>query len=757
MAGPRRRFTRRVLPALLIIAILGLGSRVGGGGDGGGAGAGDASAREDLTRLDGDRISVGTTTPSSPRVRAGLRDGTAIVDCTDPSPPPIPPRAASKPPPPARKESAGRAWNLGTESRGTRAETTKSKSTELVAGIAALEVDHSTHAADDEAARAIANAGKQTSGYADALDTSKIVFATFVSNGFHEFMLNWFEHTKRLGVDNVIVAALDAETEALCVARGIPYHSDKDLRYTFEVMATGGQPLHDPNAKVTMEGKAFQQIGALKAAFLLFLLNRGHRVLVSDVDTVWLDDPREWFERDDLPTRTDVSVSTDCLSHEEERRSRGCWGPGFNTGILWLRPTAPTIALMATWRDALLTTSDKFEHDQDIFNKLLRVEDDGSPASFAAVDPPLGVRSTRSSFAEADGDGRVGEALHMRRVARGIVLGALPLARFCSGQVYFVQRLPQRLGVKPLVVHTTYQFSQARGKRQRLREAGLWLLDDDAYFGKGPGFTKKGFIAMLPDDQPPAELVRDGAGVEKHLAAAAWYRLAIRNLVAAADATSRVPVLPRITCVCDRWWGNVLPSCKIPGSDVSPPFGTCPQDHIMNLPNMERAGVEWREWSFLDRVGNGSAALARLGGGAEGGAEGGADTIGGSFARVVDLPAYPTDAEWAKATAELDETIVYVSSGVSSFCTFSDPAEAAAFDRKMAVALQAESHFCESVVDVGGEGKPRRACHVGFDVPRGVATDRDCEAMRAKNGDSNAFEARFDRRSPVGGEKRAPA
>ena len=83
--------------------------------------------------------------------------------------------------------------------------------------------------------------------------------------------------------------------------------------------------------------------------------------------------------------------------------------------------------------------------------------------------------------------------------------------------------------------------------------------------------------------------------------------------------------------------------------------------------------------------------------------------------------------------------------------------EAAAFDRKMAVALQAESHFCESVVDVGGEGKPRRACHVGFDVPRGVATDRDCEAMRAKNGDSNAFEARFDRRSPVGGEKRAPA
>ena len=65
------------------------------------------------------------------------------------------------------------------------------RTTKLVAGTAALTVDQRTHAADTDAAKAIANAGKQTSGYADALSTDKIVFATFVSNGFHEFMLNW--------------------------------------------------------------------------------------------------------------------------------------------------------------------------------------------------------------------------------------------------------------------------------------------------------------------------------------------------------------------------------------------------------------------------------------------------------------------------------------------------------------------------------------------------------------------------------------
>ena len=32
-----------------------------------------------------------------------------------------------------------------------------------------------------------------------------------------------FAHTKRLNVDNVIVAALDADTETLCKQHNIPY------------------------------------------------------------------------------------------------------------------------------------------------------------------------------------------------------------------------------------------------------------------------------------------------------------------------------------------------------------------------------------------------------------------------------------------------------------------------------------------------------------------------------------------------------
>jgi hypothetical protein len=48
---------------------------------------------------------------------------------------------------------------------------------------------------------------------------------------------------------------------------------------------------------------------------------------------------------------------------------------------------------------------------------------------------------------------------------------------------------------------------------------------------------------MLPTDQPPLSVI-EGSGVENHLAAAAWYRLVIRNLIAIGEATDRVPIIP---------------------------------------------------------------------------------------------------------------------------------------------------------------------------------------------------------------------
>ena len=616
------------------------------------------------------------------------------------------------------------------------------------------EVDGSTHAADTAAAAAIANAGTRVAGTADALSTDRPVFATFVSNGFHEFALNWYGHVAgKLRVDNVIVAALDDETEKLCLSRGIPFHSDADLRYTFAVMATGGQPLHDPNAKVTMRGKAFQQIGALKAAFLLYLLRKGHEVLVSDVDTVWLRDPRPFFKTERVATDSDLAVSTDCLSHKLERQNDGCWHMQFNTGVLWLRPTATTTRFVGEWRDALLETEHEFEHDQDIFNRLLRVERDGTKPGFR----PFSFRTNATTSQTPDTSYN-----SLRVAARGVAVGALPLSLFCGGHVYFVQRLHETTRARPLVVHTTYQFSQARGKRQRLREHGLWVLDDAAYYGGTPGESDSesesglAFVAMDERDGPPAALVAS-ASVSNHLLAAAWYRLAIRNLFAVARATGRVAILPRVTCACDRYWGNVLPGCYIQGSDARPPFPRCPLDHVMNLPNMEAAGVTHREYSFLNnsRVSDtmrdpSNHAFVEL--------NLDADARNGSVPRVagvtprgahhamrrISLDAYPTDVEWVAAAGDAKEPVLVVSSAIASFCTFKKRTDAISFDARMAKALRAESHFCGP----GDDGPGSRSCEIGFEIPAGVADDADCDALRrAWDEPSGSFRGRYARMS----------
>jgi len=84
--------------------------------------------------------------------------------------------------------------------------------------------------------------------------------------------------------------------------------------------------------------------------------------------------------------------------------------------------------------------------------------------------------------------------------------------------------------------------------------------------------------------------------------------------------------------------------------------------------------------------------------------------------------------------------LLIVSSGIASFCGFENSETARLFDEQMRVALEAESHFCGA-----GAGGVGRSCDIGFDIPRGVAEDRDCAAMRASARDPEAFRQRYER------------
>jgi hypothetical protein len=115
-------------------------------------------------------------------------------------------------------------------------------------------------------------------------------------------------------------------------------------------------------------------------------------------------------------------------------------------------------------------------------------------------------------------------------------------------------------GVQPYVVHATYQFSHSLGKRQRMREAGLWTRDPHSYYTQGD------FLSF--DPTPPRQLVADISGglIARHMRVAAFYRHSVRNALALATVLNRTLIVPPFQCYCDRWWGNVLPTCLIPGA-----------------------------------------------------------------------------------------------------------------------------------------------------------------------------------------------
>ena len=210
---------------------------------------------------------------------------------------------------------------------------------------------------------------------------------------------------------------------------------------------------------------------------------------------------------------------------------------------------------------------------------------------------------------------------NMRAAGLNITLGSLPMLQFASGHVYFVQLLPQRLGITPCAVHTTFQCGDTSqfgfGKRQRMRSAGAWHLDNATYFGhadpnkpgRAPSFLalEGGTLEPLLTDPPfsPALLSvwagrnsrgAPGAstGAALHLAAEAVQRERLRDALALARSLNRALILPRLSCYCDRhYW--LTRACRHPDAPGFPlPIADCPLDHVHEPDKWERAGLDFR-------------------------------------------------------------------------------------------------------------------------------------------------------------------
>eukprot|EP00756_Hemistasia_phaeocysticola_P001511 Hpha_TRINITY_DN11063_c0_g2::TRINITY_DN11063_c0_g2_i1::g.92856::m.92856/K20784/XEG113; arabinosyltransferase len=335
---------------------------------------------------------------------------------------------------------------------------------------------------------------------------------------------------------------------------------------------------------ITQSDGSFKKMGSVKTKFVLDLLQLGVSPILTDADVVWLRDPRPYFDEGNYAD-ADVLISSDCIDIPADRvDKKGCAHVNFNTGVLLLRSRPSTQAFVRSWSLKVRTSSISWMRDQPAFNLLAR------------TGPRGGLLQVNK---------RRGRALYLSG-NETIRMGVLPVWLFTNGHTYFVQTHHRRRGAEqPFSVHLTYQYGDAGryayGKRERMRQHGLWRVDSpDFYNGKYISIAPEG--AQMPFSGPE-EVGWDRkdyrTAIERHLADDERRREVTRNLIGLARALNRTPILPRGRCYCDKIWNN-LNGCRAPGAERADLPFECPMDHIYDVPVWYSHDIDFRHASFLE-------------------------------------------------------------------------------------------------------------------------------------------------------------
>mmetsp|Transcript_19097 Transcript_19097/g.26441 ORF Transcript_19097/g.26441 Transcript_19097/m.26441 type:complete len:801 (-) Transcript_19097:47-2449(-) len=514
------------------------------------------------------------------------------------------------------------------------------------------------------------------------------IMLTFGSRAVSDFILNWVKNVEKIkDIGPYIVACMDEDLLALCKSKGIPAFYARSANIIGDRGNLGTDPTKQSRQTIgsdryyRTDGAAFKKMGAVKAAMLQMMLETGYNVFISDADVVWFGNP--WGivgGRTDIPiredaadlARADVVASTDCIDFLEDR-GPGLIGHEQNTGMLFLRATVSTIELTKEWQVRALETTDG--HDQTEYNRILKgLYIPGKPGkAFRDLMPwPYLPISLDSETHKRDSKPVIGKdfierpdgqlAVHPNLMASAwqtydrhkqtghrdaywmwhgqIKVGLLPMAEFLNGHLFFTRRLQDYSGIAPIAVHLTYQFGDTAdyvyGKRQRLREHGIWLMEEESYFTDGDFLAitnaEAGYKHIVHKYAPRARVCKETDPVaskcwhgerltedsireghlsprdpEKyqdparpHLEIQGWLRGVLRNGIVLSQILNRTLILPRLECFCERhWW--LLEDCRIPaGKSQMPMPYNCPMDHIFEPAEWYYHKVNFREPTFLN-------------------------------------------------------------------------------------------------------------------------------------------------------------
>jgi hypothetical protein len=273
-----------------------------------------------------------------------------------------------------------------------------------------------------------------------------MLIATFVNYDRLDFAFTLVKHLIALNQPHYLVGALDDEAGRGLQARGIP---------TF--FMSSGLTTKDYGWGTS----TFWQLGLHQANLMLDLVKTGVDCLIVDADAFLLRDPFPYFRK--LPT-ADVLVSTDHLAAtngyaDDGLESVSSFSSMFNIGYIFFRASA--LEFVQEWRDTCFNQTNDWNQllFQTVLNRgMLAGSEEESPNG-----PQAGYAGSEEVSSRLQKVYRTTSGSHL-------MAGVLPVSLFASGHTFFVSRMAHLMHTTPYMVHATFQYGFAQGKRHRLRE-----------------------------------------------------------------------------------------------------------------------------------------------------------------------------------------------------------------------------------------------------------------------------------------------
>eukprot|EP00798_Chlamydomonas_sp_ICE-L_P028760 gene28760-31942_t len=413
-----------------------------------------------------------------------------------------------------------------------------------------------------------ANPPQMSAGLAKMMAKDNTVIVTWANYALWDFVKSWVRHLNDLGINNILVGAMDQQIGEAMVLRKIP---------SFAMYATNQSHSGVGAEHLAWGGEGFHKMGRQKISLAKLFLEAGVNLFLVDVDVVILRDVLPYFDR--YP-QADILVSTDLLSTPNDvgddglEKNGGANAP-MNIGIMFFRNNPKTLKFVTEWLDRIIATPDLW--DQVAFNDMARA--DWDPFVKVKSDNPrvwLGYNGT-------------------------LGVGVLPTSSFAGGHNFYIQKIHEVQKVEPYAVHCTFQYGGNIGKRNRMREAMLFYDDEEYYTGDNYIMIDvKTTPTMNPEEFLKLNYTQMKAYNVKGLN---WQLASIFPSLGMSYLFNRSLILPKVACFCDRYW-QALDMCRLPGAlKQRLPF-VAPMDYVLQpeffTDDHSTVTFRWREHSFLD-------------------------------------------------------------------------------------------------------------------------------------------------------------